>query len=206
MKKLIFLALLASMCAGCGTMKEEIAPDEIYHAAFPAAPAVEKEVLELPERIEEYRERQEETAVQEFEENEELLEIEQVLYAAPDDYDLDEELYYDSLETLAICVMAEAGNQDLDGMRMVADVILNRVDDADFPDTIEGVISQKYQFSSYWDGGMQKWNVPSEQVYKACQMELKNRSYPGLIYFCEGGYSRYGTPAFKHGDHYFSTK
>ena len=139
---------------------------------------------------------------------EEDIYIEQTLFKAENIQvdDLEEELYYDSLEMLAICVMAEAGNQDFDGMRMVADVILNRVDDPDFPDTIEGVISQKYQFSSYWDGGMEKWNVPSEEVYRACRMELEQRSWPELLFFKEGGYGKYGTPAFKHGDHYFSTK
>lgn len=120
--------------------------------------------------------------------------------------ELEEELYCDSLEELAICVMAEAGNQGIDGMRMVADVILNRVNDPDFPSTIHGVISQQYHFSSYLDGGMQRWSTPSEDCYKAVQMELENRSYTGLFYFQTDEYSNYGTPAFKHGEHYFSTK
>lgn len=120
--------------------------------------------------------------------------------------DLEQESYYDSLEMLAVCVEAEAGNQPLDGRRMVADVILNRVDNPDFPDTIEGVISQPYHFSSYWDGGMDKVIEPSELTIKAVQMELEERGYPGLLYFKEGGYSDYGTPWRKVGDHYFSTK
>lgn len=120
--------------------------------------------------------------------------------------DLEQEAYYDSLEMLAVCVEAEAGNQPLDGRRMVADVILNRVDNPDFPDTIEGVISQPYHFSSYWDGGMDKVIEPSELTIKAVQMELEERGYPGLLYFKEGGYSNYGTPWRKVGDHYFSTK
>lgn len=138
--------------------------------------------------------------------------IEQTLYSKDQqaesmtEAELEEELYCDSLEELAICVMAEAGNQGIDGMRMVADVILNRVDDPDFPDTIHGVISQQYHFRSYWDGGMQRWSTPSGDCYKAVQMELQSRSYPGLMYFCTGGYSQYGTPAFQHGEHYFSTK
>ncbi len=61
----------------------------------------------------------------------------------PDTYqdELEEERYYDSLEILAVCVEAEAGNQSLDGKRMVVDVILNRVDHPDWPDSIEGVIT-----------------------------------------------------------------
>ncbi len=126
----------------------------------------------------------------------------QLLIIEPDN--LEEESYYDSLELLAICVEAEAGNQPLDGRRMVADVILNRVDNPDFPDTIEGVISQPYHFSSYWDGGMDKVTEPSELTIKAVRMELQERGYPGLLYFKEGGYSTYGTPYKKIGDHYFS--
>lgn len=123
-----------------------------------------------------------------------------------DNTNLEEELYCDSLELLAICVQAEAGNQSLMGRRMVADVILNRVDDPDFPDTIEGVITQRYQFSSYWDGGMERNCVPDETTIKAVQLELKQRSYPGLLYFRTGRYSSYGTPWKKVGAHYFSTK
>ena len=129
-----------------------------------------------------------------------------VVYAGELEDELECELYCDSLELLAICVQAEAGNQSLTGRRMVADVILNRVDDPDFPDTIEGVITQRYQFSSYWDGGMDRVYEPDELTIRAVQMELEHRSYPGLIYFRTGRYSKYGTPWRKVGDHYFSTK
>ena len=119
--------------------------------------------------------------------------------------EIEEEEYWDSLELLAICVEAEAGNQGLDGKRMVVDVILNRVDDPDWPDTIEGVISQPVHFSSYWDGGMDKVSV-SEETFQAVRMELESRSWPGIYYFTAGQYSEYGTPWRKVGDHYFSTK
>jgi N-acetylmuramoyl-L-alanine amidase len=119
---------------------------------------------------------------------------------------LDEEMYYDSLELLAICVQAEAGNQSLLGRRMVVDVILNRVDDPDFPDTIEGVITQKNAFASYWDGGMDRVYEPDELTFQAVQMEISSRSYPGLLYFRTSRYSSYGTPWRKVGAHYFRTK
>ena len=107
--------------------------------------------------------------------------------------DIEEEMKMDELELMAICVEAEAGNQDLIGKRMVADVILNRVDDPDFPDSITEVISQKYAFSSFWDGGMDR-------------AELEERGWPGLLYFTAGEWPKYGTPRKKVGDHYFSTK
>lgn len=118
--------------------------------------------------------------------------------------ELEEEEYYDSLELLAICVEAEAGNQSLDGKRMVVDVILNRVDYPDWPDNITDVITQPYAFSSYWDGGMEAVWEPSEETFQAVRMELESRSWPELCYFTSGGWPEYGTPWKKVGDHYFS--
>lgn len=44
-------------------------------------------------------------------------------------------------------VQAEAGNQDLDGCRLVADVVLNRIDSDSFPNELEDVIYAPGQFS-----------------------------------------------------------
>ena len=122
--------------------------------------------------------------------------------------DIAEEEYWDSLELLAICVEAEAGNQSLEGKRLVVDVILNRAEDhsGEWPDTIAGVISQKNQFTSYWDGGMADIWEPSEETYQAVKMEVEQRGYPGIYYFREGQWSDYGTPWRKTGAHYFSKK
>lgn len=128
----------------------------------------------------------------------------QTIYTMTPD-DIEEEMKMDELELMAICVEAEAGNQDLIGKRMVADVILNRVDDPDFPDSITEVISQKYAFSSFWDGGMDRAE-PSEETFLAVKMELEEREWPGLLYFTAGEWPKYGTPWKKVGDHYFSTK
>lgn len=119
--------------------------------------------------------------------------------------ELAEEEYYDDLDLLAELVMAEAEDQDLMGKRMVVDVVLNRVDDPDYPDTIGEVITQPYQFSSYWDGRIYEVD-PSEDCFTAVKMELQERSYPSILYFTAGGYGEYGTPWKKYGDHYFNTK
>ncbi len=126
----------------------------------------------------------------------------------PDPVDIEEEEYWDGLELLAICVEAEAGNQGLQGKRLVADVILNRAEDTfgQWPDTISGVISQKNQFTSYWDGNMAGVWEPSEETYQAIRMEVEQRGYPGIYYFREGEWSDYGTQWEKVGAHYFSTK
>lgn len=126
----------------------------------------------------------------------------------PDPVDIEEEEYWDSLELLTICVEAEAGNQGLQGKRLVADVILNRAEDTSgqWPDTISGAISQKNQFTSYWDGNMAGIWEPSEETYQAIRMEVEQRGYPGIYYFREGQWPGCGTPWKKTGDHYFSTK
>lgn len=114
-------------------------------------------------------------------------------------YEIDEE----SLLLLAKCVDAEAGNQDLYGKQLVADVILNRVDSERFPDDVESVITQKYHFSTYWDGSIDKIAEPSEESYEAVCLELQERTDDEILFFSAGDYSIYCKPAYKYGDHYF---
>lgn len=52
---------------------------------------------------------------------------------------------------------AEAGNQGIFGMELVMMVVLNRVADEAFPNTIEGVIFQPHQFQPVEDG--RYWEV-----------------------------------------------
>lgn len=126
-------------------------------------------------------------------------------YFVADPKMLNTEAGQSDLDLIAACVEAEAGNQGLTGKRLVVDVILNRVDAKGFPDTVEGVISQPRHFASYWNGAMDRAE-PSEETYEAVRMEMKERSYPGLLYFDSGDYLPYGTPWKKVGDHYFSTR
>ena len=116
-----------------------------------------------------------------------------------------EEDFYNSLALMAKVVEAEAGNQGIDGKRMVADVILNRVRDDDFPDTIVDVIYQKNAFAVIGNGMYEQVEV-SEETWTAVFMEVERVGYPGLFYFCSTGYPEYGTPWKKVGDHYFNTK
>lgn len=116
--------------------------------------------------------------------------------------------YFETQEgiTNLLCVYAEAGNQGYEGMRKVEAVILNRRDSKTFPDTIEGVITQKYQFSSY-PSGMEKWMgkaLASEECKQAIWDEINARSDTRIMFFRTGRYSEYGTPAYKYKDHYFS--
>ena len=119
------------------------------------------------------------------------------------DAELQEQEYFDSLELLAICVEAEAGNQDFMGKRLVVDVILNRVDSDQFPNDIVSVITQPNQFSSYSDGHMERIYEPSEETFEAVKRELNMRTDSQILFFTEGKYNPYCIPAYKHGDHYF---
>ena len=113
---------------------------------------------------------------------------------------------YDNIPMLWNVVEAEAGNQGYWGKRLVACVLLNRVDDANWGNTITQVVVQPGQFSCYWDGGMQRHSQISEETIQAVDAELKTRSYPYLFYFNGGGFCSYGTPCFQYGAHFFSTK
>jgi spore germination cell wall hydrolase CwlJ-like protein len=107
-------------------------------------------------------------------------------------------------DELAILVQAEAGNQDQIGKQLVVDVVLNRVESEDFPDTIHEVINQKYQFSTVWDGAWERAekNV-TESDHEAVAAELEERLDDRILFFTAGGYGQYGTHAYQHGDHYF---
>ena len=119
--------------------------------------------------------------------------------------ELAEESYYDSLEVLAALVHAEAGNQDMIGKRLVAEVVLNRVESESFPDTVRDVIFQPRQFAPVWDGALDR-AIPTEEDFEAVRLAIGDRLDPAILYFTGGGYGKYGTPAFKHGDHYFCTE
>lgn len=111
---------------------------------------------------------------------------------------------YNDLELLAHCVQAEAGNQDLYGKQLVVDVILNRVDSDEFPNSIEGVITQRRQFS-VWSNGSIHRVTPDSETYESIRTELEERTDNTIIFFTAGKYNPCGTPAYKYGDHYFST-
>jgi len=108
----------------------------------------------------------------------------------------------EAIDLMARCVESEAGNQDLMGKRLVVDVILNRVDSSRFPDDICSVIKQPYQFTTYFNGSMDRID-PSEETYKAISLELECRTDSDILFFTAGGYNQYCIPAYQYGDHYF---
>lgn len=87
-----------------------------------------------------------------------------IIYQA---FDLTEQEKY----LLAKLVQCEAGNQSLEAKEAVVMVVINRVDDERFPDTIEDVIKENhdgvYQFSPLMEDGSWYYTEPTDEAYKA---------------------------------------
>lgn len=107
-------------------------------------------------------------------------------------------------ELLALVTMAEAEGECERGQRLVIDTILNRVDSKHFPNTISGVIYQKNQFTSIWNGRIDKCYVKKD-IYRLVEEEIKSRINKDIVYFTAGRYGNYGRPLFHVGNHYFSS-
>lgn len=110
----------------------------------------------------------------------------------------------EEIELIALCVMAEAEGECEYGQRLVIDVILNRVDDPHFPDTIYDVIYQKNQFAGMYGDRITRCYVKDELV-QLVREELENRTDYDVVFFRTGHYHSYGVPKFQVGAHYFSS-
>lgn len=114
----------------------------------------------------------------------------------------------DDAYRLAKIAMAEAESEDTEGKALVMLVVLNRVWDDEFPDTIEEVIFQKGQFSPIGNGRYDEVE-PDEDCYRALQLiqtDGWDESH-GATYFESKSDSTWHsenlTFLFKHGKHYF---
>lgn len=108
-----------------------------------------------------------------------------------------------AIDLMARCIEAEAGNQSSLGKRLVADVILNRVQSEAFPDSIEGVITQPGQFGVVANGSINEV-TSSEETMQAVLTEMNGRIDEEIIYFQAGRFSQFGEPAYQVDKHYFS--
>lgn len=114
------------------------------------------------------------------------------------------------LDLMAALIHAEAGNQDLTGKRLVADVVLNRVDSDQFADTIGGVIHEEHggvwQFTTAGNGALEQgFTDATPEDYEAARLEMEGdrRLDYDILFFTAGGYNPYCVPMYVHGDHYF---
>lgn len=71
---------------------------------------------------------------------------------------------------LALCIWREARGESMRGKRLVASTIRNRVEDPRWPDTYAGVVTQKWQFSSFnaGDPNALLFPVPGDAAWAEC--------------------------------------
>ena len=133
---------------------------------------------------------------------------------------MEQEYIYDlsdkDLEVLLRIVEAEAGNEDEDGKLLVANVVLNRMNAEQFPDSVEKVVFQKekgvWQFSPVSNGSYYRVEI-SEETVNAVERALKGEDISqGALYFAARKYAdsrkmkwfdRSLTYLFEHGGHEF---
>lgn len=97
------------------------------------------------------------------------------------------EITYDEAQMLMKIAMAEAESDGIQGKAMVMAVVLNRVEDDRFPDSIEGVIFQKYngkyQFSPIGDGRYEKAQPDVECHLALAEIERGEYDTVDALYF-----------------------
>lgn len=119
------------------------------------------------------------------------------------------EVSYEDAQILMKIAQSEAGNQGVDGMALVMQTVLNRVEDSDFPNTCYDVVSQKGQFHSYANGRYDK-AIPSADCHLALAEIEKGAFADDTVIAFEVTGSRsldkYFMYAFTLGDHDFYTE
>lgn len=89
----------------------------------------------------------------------------------------------DEVKLLARAVYSEARSEQFNGQVAVAAVILNRIEDPQFPNDVAGVIFQPQAFTAVSDG--QFWLEPDQTAYQAVEeaLEGKDPSRGALYYY-----------------------
>lgn len=120
------------------------------------------------------------------------------------------------MEILCRLVEAEAGGEDFQGKKLVAHVVLNRLEHEQFPDTIEEVVFETRQgitqFSPVKDGRYYRVKV-SEETKTAVEQAVKDEDNAGgALYFVNSEiadrsamkwFDSKCTYLFRHGNHDF---
>ena len=104
-------------------------------------------------------------------------------------------------ELLASIIFCEAGNQSFTGQVAVGAVVLNRMANEAYPDTMEDVIYQPGQFcpaGSGWLDRVRSTDGYTESAMQAAEAALAGENPIGdCLYFDQGGYG------YQIGAHYF---
>lgn len=107
-------------------------------------------------------------------------------------------------DLLCKILWAEANNQDMDGQRAVLEVIFNRVLSSSFPDSIELVLSQNGQFSTWKDRNNVEYThvqLDALQIVSEEATVLPNTKY---VFFDTQG--KNGRDKIKIGNHWFGAE
>ena len=90
---------------------------------------------------------------------------------------------YEDAQILMRIAMAEAESDGVEGKAMVMAVVLNRVNDERFPNTIKEVVFQKYQFSPIADG--RYYTVEPDVECNLALAEIEKGTYSDIeaLYF-----------------------
>lgn len=91
----------------------------------------------------------------------------------------------DDLFWLSRIIHSESGNQPLKGQMAVGNVVMNRVASPIYPNTVEGVLAQKNQFSTYKSGKLAKC-TPNKSSVIAAKLVLDGgvvKETDGALYF-----------------------
>ncbi len=110
----------------------------------------------------------------------------------------------EEIDLIALVTMAEAEGECELGKRLVIDTILNRVESERFPDTVADVIYAKNQFSSMWNGRVDRCYV-RDDICELVRQEAMSRTNEDVLFFTSIGYLNFSEPLFQVGNHYFST-
>lgn len=112
----------------------------------------------------------------------------------------------DTLYWLARIINAESGNQSLEGKIAVGNVVMNRLHNPRFPDTIYEVLFQKNQFTPAATGSI--YREPNEESVAAAKMVLDGAQVlPNALFFNAAGLRSYASRTRTYvatiGDHAF---
>lgn len=98
-------------------------------------------------------------------------------------------------------VMSEGSLLPRDGKQAIAQTIVNRVRSSRFPNNVEAVITQPYQYSTYDNG------TPDGECEAAVEAALKYEGFPiDMYYFRTGHYHTFAEDYCQIGNTYFSTE
>lgn len=123
-------------------------------------------------------------------------------------------LKYKDYNVLLRIVEAEAGGEDITGKMLVANVIMNRVVNSRFPDTVTEVVYQKHngraQFSPTVNGRIDSVTISQETVEAVERVLYGEDSSNGALYFrsirSNGGWHDSSLRrVLEHGNHIFYT-